>query len=276
MTISAITITLSSMTLISTLSTTIFTSSSIVYSSIASSIATRTAFAVITLLIFSTFAQAQQANKLIDRYTVLNPIATHAQQDPLSVVVSIKFANSILNVKQAIEQLLRQSGYSLSNNYNIAKINNLTLPKVHQQLGPMPLKRMIRVLLGSAWDLQIDHQTRTIQIVIADNNTLQVLTPDAKVLLKDVLETSVLDQVVVVSINNNLLLVALEKILPKGWRVVLGDDAQDLALKTVSVVSEDSKRAVVIKKILTDVKAKGFFYKKLKLLVVRNHQKIIK
>ncbi len=87
---------------------------------------------------------------------------------------------------------------------------------------------------------------------------------------------SVLDEVVVVSINNNLLLLALEKILPKAWRVVLSDDAQDLAIKTVSVVSEDSKRETVIKQILSDVGAQGFFYKKLKLLVVRNHQTIIK
>ena len=87
---------------------------------------------------------------------------------------------------------------------------------------------------------------------------------------------SVLYEVVVVSINNNLLLLALEKILPKGWRVVLSDDSQDLAIKTVSVVSEDSKRAVVIKQILSDVGAQGFFYKKLKLLVVRSHQTIIK
>lgn len=85
-------------------------------------------------------------------------------------------------------------------------------------------------------------------------------------------DSSVLDEVVMVSINNNLLLLALEKILPKGWRVVLSDDSQDLAIKTVSVVSEDSKREMVIKKILTDIGAQGFFYKKLKLLVVSSHQ----
>jgi conjugative transfer region protein (TIGR03748 family) len=233
--------------------------------------------AFMTLLMFSASIQAaQQANKLIDRYTVLNPIQTPAQADPLSVVISIKFAKSVLSVKQAIEQLLRQSGYTLSKNYELEKINTFTLPKVHQQLGPMSLKRMIKVLLGPAWDLSVDQITRNIQIVQTGSHTLQVLTPDAKALLKGVITPSVLDEVVVVSINNNLLLLALEKILPKGWRVVLSDDSQDLAIKTVSVVSEDSKREIVIKKILTDVGAQGFFYKKLKLLVVRSHQTIIK
>jgi conjugative transfer region protein (TIGR03748 family) len=238
-------------------------------------LATLTAFITLTL---SASAQAQPANQLIDRYTVLNPIQTPAQADPLSVIISIKFAKSVVSVKQAIEQLLRQSGYTLSKNYNVEKIKRFTLPKVHQQLGPMSLKRMIKVLLGSAWDFQVDPITRSIQIVQTDSNTLQVLTPNAKAkaLLKGVITPSVLDEVVIVSINNNLLPLALEKILPKGWRVVLSDDSQDLAIKTVSVVSEDSNRAVVIKKILTDIGAQGFFYKKLKLLVVRSHQTIIK
>jgi conjugative transfer region protein (TIGR03748 family) len=237
---------------------------------------TLTTFITLTTLMLSASAQAQPTNKLIDRYTVLNPIQTPAQADPLSVVISIKFAKSVVTVKQAIEQLLRQSGYILDKNYEVEKINSFTLPKVHQALGPMSLKRMIKVLLGPAWDLSVDQTTRSIQIVQTGNNTLQVLTPDAKALLKGVITPSVLDEVVVISINNNLLLLALEKILPKGWRVVLSDDSQDLAIKTVSVVSEDSKRAVVIKKILTDVGAQGFFYKKLKLLVVRSHQRIIK
>lgn len=216
-------------------------------------------------------ANGLQASRLIDRYTAISPIETLAQKDPLSVVVSIKFAKSIFNVKQAIEQLLTPSGYKLNQDHNVEKIRGFSLPKVHQQLGPMPLKRMIRVLLGSAWDLHTDHPTRTIQIVKA-SNTLQVLTPEARVMLKEVIVPSVLGEVVVVSINHNLLLPTLKKILPKDWRVVLSDDAQDLALKTVSVVSEDSSREVIVKKILTDVGAQGFFYQKLKLLVVQNHQ----
>ena len=250
------------------------------YSAFTTSMTALTAFITLTAfttLMFSASAQAaQQANKLIDRYTVLNPIQTPAQADPLSVIISIKFAKSVVSVKQAIEQLLRQSGYTLSKNYDLEKIKRFTLPKVHQQLGPMSLKRMIKVLLGPAWDLSVDQATRSIQIVQTDSHTLGVITPDAKALLKGVITPSVLDEVIVVSINNNLLLLALEKILPKGWRVVLSDESQDLAIKTVSVVSEDSNREVIIKKILSDVGAQGFFYKKLKLLVVRNHQTIIK
>ena len=96
------------------------------YSAFTTSMTALTAFITLTAfttLMFSASAQAaQQANKLIDRYTVLNPIQTPAQADPLSVVISIKFAKSVVSVKQAIEQLLRQSGYTLSKNYDLEKI----------------------------------------------------------------------------------------------------------------------------------------------------------
>ena len=75
------------------------TLTSTAYSAFTTSIASMTTLtsmtvltAFMTLLMLSASAQAQQANKLIDRYTVLNPIQTPAQADPLSVIISIKFA----------------------------------------------------------------------------------------------------------------------------------------------------------------------------------------
>jgi hypothetical protein len=46
--------------------------------------------------------------------------------------------------------------YDLDSNYESEKINNFKLPEVHREIGPMPLKRAIKVLLGPAWDLQVD------------------------------------------------------------------------------------------------------------------------
>ena len=46
--------------------------------------------------------------------------------------------------------------------------------------------------------------------------------------------------------------------------------------RRIDEIEDQLKRAVIIKKILSDVSAQGFFYKKLKLLVVRSHQRIIK
>jgi hypothetical protein len=43
----------------------------------------------------------------------------------------------------------------------------------------------------------------------------------------------------------------------------------------VSAISEDLKRESVIKQILLSVGAQGYFYKKLKMLVVRDNAKVI-
>jgi hypothetical protein len=48
---------------------------------------------------------------------VINKIETPAQANLLSVVISVKFAQHVITVKQAIEELLVKSGYDLDSNY---------------------------------------------------------------------------------------------------------------------------------------------------------------
>jgi type IV pili sensor histidine kinase/response regulator len=113
--------------------------------------------------------ETQEIGKQIDRYTIINKIETPAQANLLSVVISVKFAQHVITVKQAIEELLVKSGYDLDSNYESEKISNFKLPEVHREIGPIPLKRAIKVLLGPAWDLQVDEISRSIQIVQIDD-----------------------------------------------------------------------------------------------------------
>ncbi len=205
---------------------------------------------------------------------MINQIETPAQANLLSVVISVKFAQHVITVKQAIEGLLVKSGYDLESNYESEKINNFKLPEVHREIGPIPLKRAIKVLLGPAWDFQVDEISRTIQIVQIGDTALQVLNADARTLLKKIIKPDVLDEVVAVSIDNEFLADALGKILPNGWSVRL--EGEGLNQKTVSAISEDLEREKVIKQILLSVGAQGYFYKKLKMLVVRDNTKVIK
>ena len=231
----------------------------------------------ITILTASAIiAGSINAQVVIDRYTTIQSIETKAQAQPLNVEISIKFAKNIITVKQAINRLLLKSGYKLNPNYESEKINNFELPKVHRELGPIPLKRAIKVLLGSAWELQIDETSRTIQIVQTGVNTLQVLNPSARTLLEAVIKPDVLDEVISVSINNEPIIDALNKILPMGWKVNTESEDEALVGKVVSVVSEDLEREAVIKKILKNADAQGFFYKKLKLLLIRSNTKVIR
>jgi hypothetical protein len=41
--------------------------------------------------------------------------------------------------------LLVKSGYDLDSNYESEKINNFKLPEVHREIGPIPIKRAIKV-----------------------------------------------------------------------------------------------------------------------------------
>ncbi|SSC09273.1 PilL [bacterium endosymbiont of Bathymodiolus sp. 5 South] len=218
--------------------------------------------------------ETQEIGKQIDRYTIINKIETPAQANLLSVVISVKFAQHVITVKQAIEELLVKSGYDLDSNYESEKINNFKLPEVHREIGPIPLKRAIKVLLGPAWDLQVDEISRSIQIVQIGDTALQILNPNARTLLKGVIKPDVLDEVITVSIDNEFLADALGKILPNGWNVRL--EGEGLNQKTVSAISEDLTREKVIKQILLSVSAQGYFYKKLKMLVVRDNTKVIK
>jgi type IV pili sensor histidine kinase/response regulator len=218
--------------------------------------------------------ETQEIGKQIDRYTIINKIETPAQANLLSVVISVKFAQHVITVKQAIEELLVKSGYDLDSNYESEKISNFKLPEVHREIGPIPLKRAIKVLLGPAWDLQVDEISRSIQIVQIGDTALQILNPNARTLLKGVIKPDVLDEVITVSIDNEFLADALGKILPNGWNVRL--EGEGLSQKTVSAISEDLKREKVIKQILLSVSAQGYFYKKLKMLVVRDNAKVIK
>lgn len=221
-----------------------------------------------------TSTPAKDPKKTTDNQITIRNIETFAQANPLDVVISIKFAKSIITVKQAIEDILVKSGYTLDNNYASEQVNKFSLPEVHRTIGPIALKRAIKVLLGAAWDLQVDEITRTVQIIQIGGTALQALSPNTKALLKGVISPGALDEVAAISINDELLSEALGKILPNGWRVRL--EGEGLSQKTVSAISEDLKRENVIKQILLNVGATGYFYKKLKILVVRNNTKVIK
>jgi hypothetical protein len=46
--------------------------------------------------------ETQEIGKQIDRYTIINKIETPAQANLLSVVISVKFAQHVITVKQAL------------------------------------------------------------------------------------------------------------------------------------------------------------------------------
>jgi hypothetical protein len=62
--------------------------------------------------------------------------------------------------------------------------------------------------------------------------------------------------------------------LPNGWKVKIFDDV--LYKNYINIISEDVSRESVVGEILNNINANGYFYKKLKLLVIKSNQKVVK
>lgn len=114
---------------------------------------------VIGILLLSSIVHADDMVR-VSRYGYVAPVATSAQADLLSVIVTISFNENIKNVGQALDHVLLRSGYrladlSVSDPY-LPILLSRPLPDVHRQLGPIRLNHALRTLAGSSWDLVLD------------------------------------------------------------------------------------------------------------------------
>jgi type IV pili sensor histidine kinase/response regulator len=110
----------------------------------------------------------------VARYSVMPPTATPAQADLMAVVVNIKFPQQVSTVGEALDFLLRRSGYRLVDTDSPAMtiLQALPLPAVHRQIGPLTLNNALLTLAGSAYRLSVDPLHRTLSF-----NATQPLPP---------------------------------------------------------------------------------------------------
>ncbi|MEJ1418923.1 MAG: hypothetical protein RNU03_09950 [Candidatus Sedimenticola sp. (ex Thyasira tokunagai)] len=119
-----------------------------------------------------TMAMAGNTPMQVGRYTVVAPVATAAQADPLQTMVTIRFPKPhITTVGDAIRYLLRHSGYHLAKSDAadpaMAPLLDHLLPKVHRHLGPMTLQNMLATLTGNAHQIVVDPVNRLIAFDLA-------------------------------------------------------------------------------------------------------------
>jgi conjugative transfer region protein (TIGR03748 family) len=102
-----------------------------------------------------------QANDIqVGRYSLFAVTPSEAQADPLQATITVQFPDRILTLGDAIQHLLKQSGYRLAGTDATgpaaAYLMALPLPAVHRSLGPLPLKRALETLAGPAFYLVED------------------------------------------------------------------------------------------------------------------------
>jgi len=129
---------------------------------------------ILVILFAATNAVAGDEPMQIGRYSIIAPVATTSQADPLQTLVAIRFPKPhISTVGEAMQYLLRQSGYNLAKpkaaDPTMGRLLNHLLPKVHRQLGPMSLQTMLSTLAGSAYQIVVDPVNRLIAFDLTPN-----------------------------------------------------------------------------------------------------------
>ncbi|MDR1934507.1 MAG: PilL N-terminal domain-containing protein [Candidatus Accumulibacter sp.] len=97
------------------------------------------------------------------RYTLVELAPDAAQRDLLRQVVEIAIPPTLdASVGDALQHLLRHSGYRLCASAEIEALTTLPLPAAHRRLGPLALSDALRVLAGPAWELAVDTLAREV------------------------------------------------------------------------------------------------------------------
>ncbi|HFJ0421591.1 TPA: PilL N-terminal domain-containing protein [Pseudomonas aeruginosa] len=97
------------------------------------------------------------------RYTLVELAPATAQQDLLLQVVDVSIPDTLhASVGDALQHILRRSGYQLCNGRETDALNSLPLPAAHYQLGPLQLRDALLALAGPARTLHVDHAARRI------------------------------------------------------------------------------------------------------------------
>lgn len=98
-----------------------------------------------------------------DRYTLVSMEAKSDQSRPLSTITNISLGREIGSVGDAINELLKGSGYRWQSQDGIDHLlNELPLPEVVRNLGPIRLSDALQTLAGETWTLRTDNLNRIV------------------------------------------------------------------------------------------------------------------
>jgi conjugative transfer region protein (TIGR03748 family) len=100
------------------------------------------------------------------RYLTLKLQPSVEQADVLSAVIQVHFSPMIQTVGDAVHDVLRYSGYALieesQQSADLKDTLKKPLPFVYRDLGPLPLRQVLSVLIGAPFELEADLLHRTI------------------------------------------------------------------------------------------------------------------
>lgn len=109
------------------------------------------------------------------RYLTVDSRVPKDQEDLLSPVMQMHFLSDIKTVGDAIQEVLRYSGYSLvetpQRSQDLQNTLQKPLPLVQRDLGPMSLRQGLTILIGPAFELIVDLLNRTVNFQLSTTST---------------------------------------------------------------------------------------------------------
>jgi type IV pili sensor histidine kinase/response regulator len=106
----------------------------------------------------------------IHRYMTIENKPKFSQINLLSQLIQVHFTRNIQTVGDAMNYILKFSGYSLipkaEHNEALKIILNKPLPIVDRELGPVPLNDALTTLVGPAFSLTQNPINRTVNFVV--------------------------------------------------------------------------------------------------------------
>lgn len=127
---------------------------------------------LLLILSVSNITLASDTNT-VGRYLSVSNKPLHEQQDLLSQIFQVHFPKEVQTIGDAMQYLLRYSGYSLvaETNQSAALKNTLKkpLPLVDRNFGPMSLKDGLSTLAGPAFILMQDPLNREVNFKLKSN-----------------------------------------------------------------------------------------------------------
>lgn len=97
------------------------------------------------------------------RYTLVELEPTEAQRNLLLQVIEVSLPDTVqATVGDALNHVLRRSGYRLCSGPETDALDALPLPAAHYRIGPMVLRDALLTLAGPAWRLNVEEGARVV------------------------------------------------------------------------------------------------------------------
>lgn len=98
-----------------------------------------------------------------DRYTLVDTAPLTEQAYPLKAIAHYAFGRDIASVGDAINEVLKGSGYRWAIQSDEERLfNQLPLPSIVRQIGPISTENALQVLTGNAWVVNVDNINRLV------------------------------------------------------------------------------------------------------------------